>query len=231
MIKFGGVDLEDIAPVKIDDIRVSPIEISAKTRQRVGFGQDFIRMDGGTRTVTITFALLVQDQAERYKALQAITEWAQPWKEAALNLPMDEERHLDCRCTGYPEPSLRQWWENKLRLTFSTFENPYWTANDESRARCGVPFAIGGTAPPLIQITRTLSSKSANQSYSANGQSMLFTQIPAGKLVIDLNRQTAEVSGTSIMQYFSKTGRFIKPVTGNLQITGNGTILYRERWV
>jgi hypothetical protein len=60
---------------------------------------------------------------------------------------------------------------------------------------------------------------------------MFFSQIPAGRLVIDLNRQTAEVSGQSIMQYFSPTSRFIEPVPGNITITGNGNIYYRERWV
>jgi hypothetical protein len=60
---------------------------------------------------------------------------------------------------------------------------------------------------------------------------MFFEQIPAGNLVIDLNKQTAAVSGTSIMMYFGKTSRFIQPVTGNITIAGTGTVTYRERWV
>ena len=231
MIIFNGVDLEEIAPVKIDDIRVSPIQTTPTVRQRIGFGQDFIRMTGGNRTITITFALLIQDRDERYKALEAIKEWAQPYKECALSLPMFEKKHFDCICTGYPEPSYRQWWESKLRLVFTTYDNPYLTSDDEIRVSCGTPFSIGGTAPPLMQITRKLSSKAANQTYAANGQSMVFSTIPAGNLVIDLNKETAEVSKTSIMQYFSVTGKFIKPVTGNITITGTGTVIYRERWV
>ena len=231
MINFGGIDFEDIAPVCIEDIRVSPIGISPQARQRVGFGQEFVRMTGGNRTVSVTFALLVSDKDERFKLLEAIKEWCAPYEERALILPMDETRHLDCRVTEYPEPSYRQWWESKLRLVFTTFENPYWTANDETPAQCNVPFSIGGTAPPIIQITRNLSSRVANQTYSANGQSMFFSQIPAGRLLIDLNRQTAEVSGASIMQYFGKTSRFIRPATGNITIAGNGRITYRERWV
>ena len=231
MIIFNGVDLEQIAPVKIDDIRVSPIQTTPMVRQRVGFGQDFIRMTGGNRTITITFALLIQDRDERYKTLEAIKEWARPYEEHALSLPMFNKKHFDCICTGYPEPSYRQWWESKLRLVFTTYDNPYLTSDDEIRANCNVPFSIGGTAPPLMQITRKLTSKVANQTYAANGQSMVFSSIPAGNLIIDLNKQTAEVSGASIMQYFGVTGKFIKPVTGNITITGNGTVLYRERWV
>lgn len=231
MIIFNGVDLEEIAPVKIDDIRVSPIQTNPVARQRVGFGQDFVRMTGGNRTITVTFALLLQDRDERFEALQKIVEWARPFEECVLSLPMYPGKHFDCRCTGYPEPSYRQWWESKLRLTFTTFDNPFLTSDDEIRATCGVPFNIGGTAPPLMRITRQVPSRSANQTYAANGQSMFFSVIPAGALVIDLNRQTAEVGGTSIMQYFSQTSRFIEPTTGAITISGNGAIIYRERWV
>lgn len=231
MILFNGVDLEEIAPVKIDDIRVSPIQVTPNARQRVGFGQDFIRMTGGNRTITITFALLIQERNERYAALETIKEWARPFEEHALSLPMYEKRHFDCRCTGYPEPSYRQWWESKLRLVFTTFENPFLTSDDEIRAQCNTMFSISGTAPPLMQITRNLSSRVSNQTYAANGNSMFFSSIPAGRLTIDLNKQTADVGGSSIMQYFSPTSKFIEPVTGNITITGNGTITYRERWV
>ena len=232
MISFNGVDLEEIAPVKIDDIHVSPIQLSPVTRQKVGFGQEFVRMDGSYRTVTITFALLEQDKNERFKLLEAIKEWANPYKPAALSLPMYEgERHLDCICTGYPEPSYRQWWESKLRLVFTTFNNPYWTSDEEIRASCNVPFSISGTAPPMIRIERNIGNQIANQTYAANGRSMFFSLIPAGRLVIDLNAQTAQVGGSSIMQYFGKTSKFIEPVTGNLTISGSGNIIYRERWV
>ena len=231
MIIFNGVDLEEIAPVKIDDIRVSPIQTTPVARQRVGFGQDFVRMTGGNRTVTVTFALLIQNREERFEALQAIVEWARPYEEHTLNLPMYPGKHFDVRCTGYPEPSYRQWWEAKLRLVFTTYDNPFLTSDDEINAQCGQPFSIGGTAPPLIKITRRLTSKAANQTYAANGRSMVFSQIPAGQMTIDLNKQTADVSGTSFMRYFSQTSRFIEPVTGNITITGEGQIAYRERWV
>lgn len=233
MIKFNGTDLQAVAPdVKIDDIQVSPIQTSPVARQRVGFGQDFVRMTGASRTVTIIFAVLQQDREKRFKQLEDIKRWARPYKTLVLSLPMYEgEKHLECMCTGYPEPSYRQWWEAKLRLVFTTFDNPYWTSDEEITARCGVPFSVGGTAPPLIRIERTLASAAANQTYASKGRSMSFSQIPAGQLVIDLNKQTAEVGGTSIMKNFSKTSKFIEPTTGNINITGNGNIVYRERWV
>ena len=231
MISFNGVDLQEIVPVKIDDIRISPMKVQPVSRQNVGIGQNYVRMTGGQRTITITFALLVMDKEERTELLETITEWARPWEECPLILPMHSDRHFDCRCTGYPEPSYRQWWESKLCLVFTTFENPYWTSNDEVRANLNEQLTIGGTAPPLIRIERRLSSRAANQTYACNGQSMFFSEIPAGNMTIDLNRQTAEVSGSTFMQYFGKTSRFIIPVNGRMTITGNGTAVYRERWV
>ncbi len=231
MINFNGVDLQDVAPVKIEDIRVSPMNVQPVERQSVGIGQQFVRMTGGKRTIAITFALLEMDRDARYALLEEIKKWARPWEEYPLILPMDVTKHYDCRCTGYPEPSYRQWWESKLRLVFSTDENPYWTSNDEIRANAGTQLAIGGTAPPLVRIERTLGSAVANQTYACNGRSMFFSRIPAGNMRIDLNRQTAEVSGASIMQYFGKTSRFIQPVVGNMTISGTGTIVYRERWI
>ena len=231
MIIFNGVDLEEIAPVKIEDIRVTPMNVQPVERQNVGIGQNFIRMTGGQRTITVTFALPNDNKDERFELLEAIKEWARPWEECPLILPMYPGKHFDCRCTKYPEPSYRQWWESMLRLVFTTFENPYLTSNEELRAGMNEQLVIGGTAPPLIRIERRLSSRVANQTYACNGQSMFFSQIPAGQLKIDLNKQTAEVSGSTIMQYFGKTSQFIEPVNGNMTITGNGTIIYRERWV
>ena len=58
MIVFDGVTLESIANVMIEDIRVSPIKYNAVVRPRaVRFGSEFVRMGGGERTVSITFAL------------------------------------------------------------------------------------------------------------------------------------------------------------------------------
>ena len=231
MIKFNNVSLEDIAPVKIDDIRVSPIQTAPIARQKINGGQDFIRMEKASRTVVITFALLNEDIQERYQDIQKIVEWAQPYTEGNLSLPMYDDKHLECLCTGYPAPSYRQWWEGSLSLVFTTFENPYWTSDDEIRAQCGQQFTVGGTASPVMRIERNLTSRVANQTYASGGKSMFFDQIPAGNLLIDLNRQTAEVSGTSIMQHFGKTSKFIEPRTGNITITGIGTVIYRERWV
>ena len=232
MIYYGGEALETVAPVMIEDVRVSPIQLSPVARQRpIRFGADFVRMSGGTRTVSITFGLLTEDKNLRSLQLMDIARWARADEAKPLRLPGYDGVYLEAICTGLPEPSMRQWWESKLRLVFTCFDNPYWTGIEQKSAPCGTAFVVQGTAPPLMQITRTLAGTALNQSYGRDGETMSFSPIPAGDLVIDLNRQTAAVDGVSIMQYFPLTGAtFLRPELGLQTITGTGTITWRERW-
>lgn len=232
MIVFNGVDITSVAPVKIDDIRVSSIRYSPVVRQRaIRWGSDFVRTDGGDRTITITLALLERDQILRHEALMALSEWARTDGEYKLELPTDPNRCLYCVCTQKPDPSTREWWENRLSFVFNCYENPFWTAIEEKSVACGTAFRVAGNAPPLMRIERTVSGSAAsNQSYSDGTDTMTFSTIPVGDMVIDLNAQTAKVGSTSIMQYYQSAGSFIVPKPGSVTITGTGTVKYRERW-
>ena len=232
MIVFNGVSLESVANVKIEDIRVSPIKLQPVTRQRaIRYGSEFVRMGGGERTIAITFALLDADAINRHSALMGISQLAKTDAEYKLELPIEPNKYLQCVCTEKPEPSTRQWWESKLRLVFTCYENPYWTSKAEKSVNCGTAFTVLGDAPPLMRIERTVSGSAAsNQSYSNSAQTMTFTTIPIGSMVIDLNNQTAAVGTTSIMQYYNPTGSFIIPKIGTQTITGTGTVKYRERF-
>ena len=230
MIIYNGIALESIASVKIEDIRVSPIKYNAVVRPRaVRFGSEFVRMRGGERTVAITFAVLNDDHISRNESLMNISKWARTDAEYKLELPESPYRYLVCVCTSKPEPSTRQWWESKLRLVFTCYDNPYWNSYEKSVA-CGTQFNVLGDAPPLMRIERTLGSSASNQSYSNGTQTMTFSTIPAGNMVIDLNNQTARVGSTSIMNYYQASGSFIIPRTGVQTITGTGTVVYRERF-
>lgn len=231
MIVFNGVALESVANVKIEDIRVSPIKLQPVVRPRaIRFGSEFVRMGGGERTISITFALLDMDAINRHSALMGISKWAKTDAEYKLELPIEPTKYLQCVCTAKPEPSTRQWWESKLRLVFTCYENPYWTSKGEKSVACGTSFNVLGDAPPLMRIERTLSSSASNQTYSNSVQSMTFSTIPAGNMVIDLNNQTAAVGNSSIMNYYAPSGSFVIPKNGTQTISGTGTIKYRERW-
>jgi hypothetical protein len=231
MIIFDGVALENIAPVMVEDIRVSPIALNPLERPRaLRFGSEFVRMVGGTRQVSITFALLEQDKIVRHEHLLNISQWAKTDKEYKIELPIDPVRCLYGVCTAKPEPSTRQWFESKLRLVFTCVSNPFWTSKGEKSVACGTQFVALGDAPPLMRIERTLSGAASNQSYSNGKETMTFGTIPAGDMVIDLNNQTAKVGNTDIMQYYQPSGSFLIPRNGVQTITGTGTVKYKERW-
>lgn len=231
MIVFDGVSIDGVAPVQIEDITVSPIAYSPVTRPRaIRFGSEFVRMRGGERTITVSFALLVMNKVERHEAIMSLSKWAKTDAEYVLELPTEPGKYLKCVCTSKPEPSTRAWWENKLKLRFTCFDNPYWTSKQEKLVACGTEFTALGDAPPLMRILRTLTSSASNQAYSDGTNTMTFSTVPAGDLVIDLNAQTAAVGTTSIMQYYAPSGAFLVPRTGTQTITGTGTVAYRERW-
>ena len=118
-----------------------------------------------------------------------------------------------------------------MRLVFTCFDNPYWTSKGEKSVSCGTQFNVLGDAPPLMRIERTVSGSAVtSQSYSNTAQTMTFSTIPVGDMVIDLNSQTAVVGSSSIMEYYQASGSFIIPKVGVQTISGTGTIKYRERF-
>ena len=236
MIVFDGVSLDSVAKVDIDDIYVSPIQYDFVARPRaIRGGSDFVRSRAGSRTITITFALLDNNIVNRQKALMAISEWAKDDKEYRLELPGHPEHYLMAVCTDKPSPSLRQWWESNLRLIFTCYDNPYWNARAEKSVACGTAAFILGDAPPLMRIERTVSGSAAsNQSYALDGRTMTFSTLPVGDATIDLNQQLASSVYnhvfTDLMQYYNMNSKFLIPRTGSVTIAGTGTVKYRERW-
>ena len=232
MIVFDGVSLDSIADVMIKDVRVSPINQDEVARPRaIRGGSVFVRSRAASRTVVITFALLDEDEINRQASLMAISQWAKNDKAYRLELPGHPDHYLMAVCTDKPEPSMREWWESKLRLVFTCIDNPYWNAKFEKSVVCGTAFNVLGDAPPLMRIERTVSGSAAsNQSYALDGRTITFSSIPVGNMVINLDDQTAVVGSTNIMQYYNVNSKFLIPRTGSQTITGTGTVKYRERW-
>lgn len=235
MIIFNDVNIESVAPVRVVDVTVSPITLTPVSRQRpVRFGADFVRMSGGSRTITVTLALLTNDRSIRQKQLLDIAAWARTDIEGHLEIPGYDGLYLSCICTKLPEISLRKWWDGSMSLVFTTFDNPYWTSENEKTGTCGSMITVLGSAPPLMRIERTLTAQASNRTFTLGNDTMTFSRIPVGSLVVDLNRQTAEVDGTSIMQYFTYDSTFLRPQTGQITISINTnysySIKWRERW-
>lgn len=238
MIVFDGMSLEAIAGVKVKDIQIGQIEYYPITRPRaIRAGSEFILNRPGTRNVVITFSLLYEDIMSRQANLMAVSKWAKTDKEYKLELPGYPNRFLKAVCTKKPEASMRQWWESKLQIVFTCYDDPYWNSRTEKRADCGNDFFVAGDAPPVMRIELATVSGLSDQSYGLDGNTITFSTIPSGNMTIDLNRQTAFVEsnvqiGTiiDIMQYYNINSRFLIPRPGNQKITGTGHIIYRERW-
>ena len=231
MIYFGGVALETVAPVKVVDIADSGVTIAPTVRDRpIRPGTDYVRVHLAQRTITITFALLTMDILERHRQIEDLLGWAYSQEPKALELPTKAGKYLRAVCTQLPGPSARQWWEDNLTLVFSCYD-PFWYDVTEKHTECGNDaFYVGGSGEPLMRIEDTLSS-AAQRVYSDGTDTMTFTLVPAGDLVVDLNNQTAAVDGTSCMNQFTFASTFIKPSTGWHTITGSGTVYWRERWL
>ena len=226
---FHGIPLENVAGAKITDITVSPIQWRVTARARpVRAGADYVRNTGGERTITMTFVLLERDTERRQQDISAICAWLHTDTPAQLVLPGHPGRYLMAECTEYPEALTRQYWQ-EMRAVWTCYD-PYWCAMQEKSCACGTAFTVGGSAPPYMTITNTLSA-SGDRSYSDGTDTMAFTGIPAGDLVIDLEKQTAAVGTTSVMDKYSFASSFIVPHTGQTTITGTGTVHWRERWV
>lgn len=230
MIVFDNIDIRNVANVKIEDIRVSAIQYAPLARSRSSSpGSVFVRNRCGTRTVTVTFAILNDDKNARQSALSAVYAWAKSDKEYKLEVAGHPDKFLKAVCTEKPNPSLRQWWEAKLRLVFTCFDDPFWNGIEKS-VSCGTAFTVLGDAPPLMRIERALSSSASNQAYTLDDNTITFSTIPTGNLVIDLNRETAAVGTASIMQYYTVASSWLVPRTGTQTVIGTGTVKYRERW-
>lgn len=230
MIYFRDVALETIAPARVVDVLISPVGLNPLAHEQpIRPGSTFVRNRDGERAVQITFALLTQDREERAGQIAAIYKWARSAAPSPLRLPGYSGRYLNAICTGLPEPSTRQWWESKLRLVFTCYD-PYWYADTVRSVACGTAFEAIGSVAPKLRILRTLGSAASNQSYSNGMETMTFSSIPAGQMVIDLDAQTAAVGSTSIIQYLSFTSRFLRSKQGAQTITGTGTVEITERW-
>lgn len=235
MITFNGIPLASVAPVRVDDIAVSSVRLTVQARQRpVRFGADYVRTTGGTRTVTVTFALLTNDRTHRQEQLRQLAAWADIGKIHKLTMSDFPDVYLECLCREYPSPTVKTWWDGRLRMVFETQENPYFTSITEHTAACGTAFHVLGDAPdgPLMQIEGTVGAGAVT--YSDGENSMTFAAYsgrPTGDLVIDLNCQTAAVGGVSIMRGYTLDSTFILPQAGTHTITGSGTVRWRERWL
>lgn len=238
MITYNGISITDVAPVDIADIVVGTVKRSAVTRQRpIRPGAEFVRITDQTRTVNITLADRTNDEETRLDEIDAINAWAASAEPGKLILPYRGGKYLNAICTQYIEPSYRQWWETKLKLTFTCFD-PYFYDPVEKQVDShigGATITLTGSAEPTMRITQYLDASSAQSlTWTVNGVTTTISgTIPAGAYTLDVNKQTVtNMEGESVSSLLTLASRFptfSKSMTVYTNV--DSTIFWRERYV
>ena len=236
MIVYRGIDLQDVAPVDIADIVVGTVKRNAVTNDRpTRPGVEFVRITDNIRTVSITIADLTNDMETRLSEIDAINAWAAGDEPGRLVLPFRGGKYLNAVCTQYIEPSYRQWWETKLKLTFTAYD-PYFCDPAEKRLDAdlgGVTVKISGSAEPLMRITQYPEVTVSSLYWTVNGKTVTITgTFEAGQYTLDLNKQTiTNGSGNSLSDKVTLASRFPEFSKSMSVVTGlDSTIFWRERY-
>ena len=234
MIVYRGISITDVAPVEIADIVVGTVKRNAVTSDRpIAPGVNFVRVTDNVRTVAITIADLTNDEETRLSEIDAINAWAAGDEPGRLVLPYRGGKYLNAVCTQYVEPSYRQWWETKLKLTFTAFD-PYFCDPAENTAALGTAVQFTGIAEPLVKIVTTLESSASGLSWTDGTNTLTLSgTIPAGIITVDLNRQTVkDGDGNSLSNKITLGSRFpeIKR-TMTITCASGGNLVWRERYV
>ena len=234
MIVYRGISITDVAPVEIADIVVGTVKRTAVTSERpTRPGVNFVRITDNVRTVAITIADLTNDEETRLAEIDAINAWAAGDEPGRLVLPYRDGKYLEAVCTQYIEPSYRQWWETKLKLTFTAFD-PYFCDPAERSEDLGTAVRITGSAELLVRIVTTLNAAATEIEWTDGDNTLTLSgDIPAGDIVIDLNRQTIkDGNGNSLSSLLTLASRFpeIKRVM-NISCASGGKMYWRERYV
>lgn len=229
---FDGVDIETISPVKIIDITVGQPKQSVVTAPRpISPGQAFIRSTYTTRVITVQFALLITSPIEREAALQALRAWAHPGQPGTLTVDSRPGQSITAVCTGLPDPSMRQWWEDKLKITFTCYD-PLFVDITEQTAASGAQAVVLGDAPPLAYLTIDVGSGYNTVTVTDGTRTLTLSgQMSAGTITIDLEHEkiTHSVDG-NISSLLTLTSRFPQLKIGINTITG-AILHYKPRWL
>lgn len=237
MIVFRGISITDVAPVNIADIVVGTVKRNAVTSERpLRPGVNFVRITDNIRTVAITIADLTNDEETRLSEIDAINAWAAGDEPGRLVLPYRGGKYLDAVCTQYIEPSYRQWWETKLKLTFTAYD-PYFCDPVEKRLDAdlgGATVKVVGSAEPLMRITQYPEVQVSSLYWTVNGKTVTISgTIPAGAYTLDLNRQTiTDGNGNNFSSMITLASRFPEFSKSMTVVTGlDSTVFWRERYV
>lgn len=230
MLSFNGVDITSIAPVEILNVTIGGVKITNDTKERPDTdGSYFVRRRAQEREVTIAFTLPVDTYSTRDAYADAVIAWCKSVQPASLIIPNRSGAHLLAVCTEYPNFSERDFGE-ELEMKFTAYDAG-WISDTEKSSACGTPFTVLKTEAPTARIERTLAAQ-ADVTYTLDGvKTFTLAGVSAGLLVIDLNRKTATLNGSSVLDKLPLANDIFDLPIGAHTIAGTGTVYWRERWL
>lgn len=235
MVEFNGVALEDVTPARVVDIAVASPEVQVTSQsQPLLDGARFIRRVRGVRTVAVSFVLMEEDPLRRRRQLEALIAWLSPAEPVPLRHTPEEKGHLMAVCTQYPDASSRQFWE-VLTMVFTAFDPAYISCSPAIQPVTAPAMVVHGE-PPRMRIEQDIAAPLASPRWTLGAEHLhLQGPVGVGKLVIDFDRQTVELSGQSILNQLTMDSRFFTLRRGANRITveggAGGTLTWWERWI
>lgn len=235
MVEFNGIEINEVAPVNVLDVVISAAPVNvAMLDVPLAVGSKFVRRKIGTRTVTVTFVLMEEDEEARRGYIADIVDWATSDREQVLKSTPDANGHLMAVCSQYPEQSSKQYWE-VLTLEF-TASDPRYVENNEHTASATSKITVQKKQSPLFRIEQNISSAISSPTWRLGSEFVkLEGQVSPGNLVIDFERESVTLNGESIAEKVTIDSTFFKLVKGENQIAcengAGGAVHWRERWI
>jgi predicted phage tail component-like protein len=232
MVLFNGVSLEDVAPVIIGNVFIPLPPIRSEWQDKpVSSGSRFVRKKYDKREIKIEFCLPVVDADERADYINAIARWANSDAPLALELSKRPGKYIMATVSKLHSPSTGEWWE-KLSIEFTACD-PFFIDLSESAVACGLPFQVNGDDPAsgYILNTNTTSVVDPEWTLDADQSVALDGTIAAGTIKVDLDKKTVTLDDVSQMANLTLQSRFFELTPGLHTITGDGRLLYMQRWL
>lgn len=234
MVEFDGVQIESVAPVKLDDVFISAPSVELTTQSvPLMDGVRFVRSKRGTRTVTVPFAVMEDNEEIRRNHIKAVTEWATSKGLCTLRTSQEKNGYLLAVCSQLPDESSKKFWDI-MTLAFVAVD-PCYIENTEHSQNVTAAVNLTGKEAPMIRIEQTVSSVLTNPTWRCGETHITLSRVTAGRLIIDLYSQTITLNGESIMEQMTIDSDFFEMSKENNKIictNGAGGVLYwRKRWV
>ena len=228
---FNGIDLIGHIPgAHVTDIEVGNIEIEHVTSARVlRAGSLFARKRDGTRTISISVELPLDEREGCMRNYSMLRMWAESEQPQPLFLP-DYDGHINCVLQSISALNIKTWYE-PVSLVFVAYD-PYFYGHARV-ASIGDAFTVAGDVGVPFQIRCSIASAINSPSWTVDDQFpiALMGDVGAGLLIVDTERGLATLNGDSINSQISLATRFNDLAPGKHKIAGTaGSVSWIERW-